>query len=94
MARGPKASGARPLLTPFPPPSPGEDTLEEEIVRGVPGEGTEHSLPPYFRLWVKSVLDRGIDGAVVADMLEERGMPLKAEHALYASQVRFGAIKQ
>ena len=72
----------------------GEDTLEEDIVRGVPGEGTDHRLPNYFRLWIKSVLDRGIDGAVVADMLEERGMPLKAEHALYASQIRHGEISQ
>ena len=27
-------------------------------------------------------------------MLEERGMPLKAEHALYASQIRHGEISQ
>ena len=71
----------------------GEDTLEEEIKRGVPGEATENTtLPPYFRLWVKSVLNRGVDGEVVAKMLEERGMPLMADYPLYAQQLRSGAL--
>jgi ankyrin repeat protein len=60
---------------------------EKDRWDGVSGEGSEIVLDAYFRQWVKKVLERGLDGSIFLEMLEDRGLPVVSSHSHFAQQI-------
>lgn len=60
---------------------------EKDLWNGIPGESSGVVLDAYFRQWVKKVLERGVDGSIFLEMLEDRGLSVVALHSLFAQQI-------
>ena len=51
-------------------------------------EESDVSVDIRFQSWVKNVLDRGIDGCILLQVLEDRGLMLATEHPHYAQKIK------
>ena len=50
-------------------------------------EESEVAVDIRFQSWVKTVLERGIDGSILLKVLEDRGFKIKEEHPHYAQKI-------
>ena len=54
---------------------------------GVPGENTAVTLPNSFTFWVEGAAGRGLSGAVIAQMLEDRGLSVEKNYPAFSQKL-------